>query len=77
MLVLTRREGEALRIGADISIRVVSTKGNRVRLAIDAPVGVVVHREEVYERIAEQNREAARDALTSDALDERFSWRRS
>ena len=76
MLVLTRREGEALRIGADIYVRVVSTRGNRVRLAIDAPDGVTVHREEIFERIAQQNREAALEAVSSDQLEERLPWRK-
>ncbi len=76
MLVLTRREGEAVRIGTDVSIRIVSTTGNRVRIAIDAPPGVVVHREEIFDRIARQNREAARDALPSSELEERFPWHR-
>ncbi len=76
MLVLTRREGEAVRIGSDVSIRIVSTKGNRVRIAIDAPPGVVVHREEIFDRIAQQNREAAQDALPSSELEERFPWHR-
>lgn len=74
MLVLTRREGEALQIGTEISIRVVSVRGNRVRLAIDAPDGVTIHREEIFERIAEQNREAALDTLDSNQLEERLPW---
>ena len=76
MLVLTRREGEALRIGPDISVRVVSMRGNRVRLAIEAPAGVTVHREEIFDRIAQQNREAALDAVPSDQLEERLPWRK-
>ena len=76
MLVLTRREGESLRIGPDISIRVVSLRGNRVRLAIDAPAGVTIHREEIFEKIAEQNREAAMDAASTDDFEERLPWRK-
>jgi carbon storage regulator len=52
MLILTRREGEALRLGDDITITVVSVKGGNVRLGITAPRDVAVHREEVFERIA-------------------------
>lgn len=59
MLVLTRRQGESLVIGDDVRVRVVSVSGGQVRLAIEAPDGVSVHREEVYERIARANREAA------------------
>ena len=68
MLVLTRRSGEAVRIGSDIRITVLSTSGSQVRLGIEAPSQVVVHREEVYERIAEANRDAA--AVPDAALDE-------
>ncbi|WP_236207866.1 carbon storage regulator CsrA [Pseudomonas tohonis] len=54
MLILTRRLGESILIGENITITVVSTKGNQVKLAIDAPRDVVVNREEVAERIRRQ-----------------------
>lgn len=63
MLVLTRKSGESLRIGAGIRVTVVSTSGGQVRLGIEAPTRVPVFREEVYERIVEANREAARISL--------------
>ncbi len=59
MLVLTRKTGESLRIGADIRVTVVSANGGQVRIGIEAPARIPVHREEVWERIAAQNREAA------------------
>ncbi len=59
MLVLTRKAGESILIGRDIRIRVVASSGKHARLAIEAPDGVRILREEVYERIAEANREAA------------------
>jgi carbon storage regulator len=61
MLILTRKEGESLRLGEDIKITVVSVKGGHVRLGITAPRDVAVHREEIYERIARESPQAAPD----------------
>ena len=51
MLILTRRIGETLMIGDDVSITVIGVKGNQVRIGIDAPKDVAVHREEIFNRI--------------------------
>jgi carbon storage regulator len=51
MLILTRRAGETLMIGDDIVITVLGVKGNQVRIGVDAPRDVAVHREEIYQRI--------------------------
>ncbi len=59
MLVLTRRPGESILIGTSIRIRVLSTSGTQTRIAIEAPDDVPILREEVYERIADANRESA------------------
>jgi carbon storage regulator len=58
MLLLTRKLGENIRIGDDVKITIVEVKGNHVKLGIDAPPSVKVHREEIYERIQEENRRA-------------------
>jgi carbon storage regulator len=51
MLILTRRVGETVVIGDDITVTVLGVKGNQVRLGVGAPKDVAVHREEVYDRI--------------------------
>ena len=51
MLILTRRVGESLKIGEEVTVTVLGIKGNQVRVGIAAPKSVAVHREEVYERI--------------------------
>ena len=51
MLILTRRAGETVMVGSDITITVLGVKGNQVRIGINAPKDVAVHREEIYERI--------------------------
>ncbi|MDY6850662.1 MAG: carbon storage regulator CsrA [Thermodesulfobacteriota bacterium] len=60
MLILTRKVGETIAIGDDVKIQVVDIKGKQVRLGIKAPSETTVHREEVYQRIQEQNRRAAK-----------------
>lgn len=51
MLILTRRVGESLIIGDDVVVNVLGVKGNQVRIGVDAPKDVSVHREEIYDRI--------------------------
>lgn len=62
MLILTRRVGETLMIGDEITVTVLGVKGNQVRIGVNAPKDVAVHREEIYERI-KREREGGEGAL--------------
>ena len=62
MLILTRKIGEAIAVGDDIKIRLLEIKGGQVKIGIEAPNDVSVHREEVFLRILEENRKAALEA---------------
>jgi len=59
MLVLTRKAEESIMISDEIEIKVVSIEGNQIRLGIDAPQDIEVHRKEIYEEIEAENKEAA------------------
>ncbi|MCA1011244.1 carbon storage regulator CsrA [Halobacillus halophilus] len=67
MLILNRKAGESIRIGDDIEIKIVSVEGGQVKVGIDAPRNVSIHRQEIYASIQEENTEAA--TLTKNLLD--------
>ncbi len=54
MLILTRRVGETLMIGDEVTVTVLGVKGNQVRIGVNAPRDVAVHREEIYDRIKQE-----------------------
>lgn len=58
MLILTRKAGESLHLGDDIKITVFSVQGKQVKLGIDVPEDMTVYRDEVYQRIKDENKEA-------------------
>lgn len=66
MLILTRRVGETLMVGDDVTVTVLGVKGNQVRIGVNAPKEVAVHREEIYERI-KRERAAADETPTPPA----------
>jgi carbon storage regulator len=55
MLILTRRVGETLMVGDEVTVTVLGVKGNQVRIGVNAPQDVAVHREEIYQRIQNEN----------------------
>lgn len=61
MLILTRRVGETVMIGDEVTVTVLGVKGNQVRLGVNAPRSVAVHRQEIYDRI--QKEEAANETV--------------
>jgi carbon storage regulator len=62
MLILTRRVGETVMIGNEVTVTVLGVKGNQVRIGVNAPKDVAVHREEIYERIKREENGESRSA---------------
>ena len=70
MLILTRRVGETVMIGGEVTVTVLGVKGNQVRIGVNAPKDVAVHREEIYERIKREgdpDANATTDRVVDDA----------
>lgn len=62
MLILARKTGEAIAIGDQITVRVLEIKGGQVKIGVEAPAEIMVHRQEIYRRIVEENIRAAAEA---------------
>lgn len=74
MLVLTRKSGEGIVIGDDITIKVIELRGGGVRIGIDAPKTKKIHRQEIYDRIIEENKDAINwDMDTLNSLSDNLS----
>ncbi|MCR4321572.1 MAG: carbon storage regulator CsrA [Candidatus Brocadiaceae bacterium] len=76
MLILTRRLGESITIGNEIKVILLECQGKQVKLGITAPATVKVHREEIYEKIQEENQKAA-TASKHDLIEVAARWRRN
>ncbi|KIO56722.1 hypothetical protein B4064_3822 [Caldibacillus thermoamylovorans] len=63
MLILARKKGEAIQIGNEIEITIISIQGDQVKIGIEAPKTVEVYRKEIYEQIQEENKQAATSSM--------------
>lgn len=68
MLILTRKAGETIRIGDSITVTVVQLNDGQIKLGIDAPKSIAVHRGEVYDRIKAENKEASKASIENTKL---------
>ena len=68
MLILTRRVGETLMIGDDVTVTVLGVKGNQVRIGVNAPKDVAVHREEIYDRIKKEGEDGGNADSDEDSI---------
>jgi len=72
MLVLTRKKGESIILGHDIEVTVVAIEGDQIKLGVNAPKQIEIHRKEIYLTIQEENKKAAIQTLSIDTLNKLF-----
>ena len=70
MLILTRRVGETVMIGNNVTVTVLGVKGNQVRIGVNAPKDVAVHREEIYERIKREEDGSTHPGTAEEVVDD-------
>jgi carbon storage regulator len=70
MLILTRRVGETVMIGNEVTVTVLGVKGNQVRIGVNAPKDVAVHREEIYERIKREHENESNINVSTKIVDD-------
>jgi len=75
VLIFTRKIGEGIRIGDQIQVKIIDIKGKQVRIGIEAPLEIAVHREEIFLKIMEENLQAA-SVETGDLNEVAEIWRR-
>jgi carbon storage regulator len=74
MLILTRKLGEVIRVGDDVTVRVLEVRGNQVRLGVEAPPDIRIYREEIY-RVVRRNDDGA-PVAAAECLDEAAAWQK-
>ncbi|MFT8319208.1 MAG: carbon storage regulator CsrA [Sporolactobacillus sp.] len=76
MLILTRKLGESIKIGDQIEVKIVAIEGDQIKLGIEAPRSIDIHRKEIYEAIQKENNQAISGDLSKDILEQMRSLKK-